>query len=82
MSASISYPNFDKGGFPDEKNESDPRQRAAGVNVRRFLRFLQHIGRSTAYSMIKSGKLPSVQVGGRRMIRVDDAEDGAGKSVL
>ncbi len=32
------------------------------------------IGRSTAYSMIRSGKLPSIRVGGRRLIRVDDAE--------
>jgi excisionase family DNA binding protein len=32
------------------------------------------IGRSTAYSMIRSGKLPSIRVGGRRLIPVDAAE--------
>jgi excisionase family DNA binding protein len=32
------------------------------------------IGRSTAYGMIRSGKLPSIRVGGRRLIPVDAAE--------
>jgi excisionase family DNA binding protein len=32
------------------------------------------IGRSTAYSMIKTGKLRSIRVGGRRLIPVDAAE--------
>lgn len=32
------------------------------------------IGRSTAYAMIRAGKLRSIKIGGRRMIRADDAE--------
>jgi excisionase family DNA binding protein len=32
------------------------------------------IGRSTAYNMIRRGELPSIRIGGRRLIRVDDAE--------
>jgi excisionase family DNA binding protein len=32
------------------------------------------IGRSTAYTMIKTGKLRSIRVGGRRLIPVDAAE--------
>ncbi len=32
------------------------------------------LGRSKTYELIKQGRLKSVVVGGRRLIRVDDAE--------
>jgi excisionase family DNA binding protein len=45
--------------------------------ISRFLIFVistYSIGRSTAYTMIRDGRLRSIRVGGRRLIPVVDAE--------
>jgi excisionase family DNA binding protein len=58
--------------MPHRQNSSPTTSRRA-LTLNDFCDFYS-IGRSTAYSMIKTGKLPSIRVGGRRLIRVDDAE--------
>ena len=55
------------------------RQNSSPTTSRRALTLYDYcdfysIGRSTAYSMIKTGKLRSIRVGGRRLIPIDAAE--------
>jgi excisionase family DNA binding protein len=58
--------------MPRRQNNSPTTSRRA-LTLYDFCDFYS-IGRSTAYSMIKTGKLPSIRVGGRRLIPVDAAE--------
>jgi excisionase family DNA binding protein len=55
------------------------RINASAVKSRRALTLsdfcdFYSIGKSTAYLLIRSGKLRSIRVGGRRLIPVDSAE--------
>lgn len=58
--------------MPRRQNNSPTTSRRA-LTLFDFCDFYS-IGRSTAYSMIKTGKLRSIRVGGRRLIPVDAAE--------
>jgi excisionase family DNA binding protein len=58
--------------MPRRQNNSPTTSRRA-LTLHDFCDFYS-TGRSTAYSMIRSGKLPSIRVGGRRLIPVDAAE--------
>jgi excisionase family DNA binding protein len=56
----------------ENKGRQAPLKRA--ISVREFGQ-QYGFGRTKTYSLIKAGKLPSLKVGGKRLIRVDDAEE-------
>ena len=58
--------------LPENKNRHFLPKRA--ISVREFGQ-LYGFGRSKTYLLIKEGKLRSLKVGGKRLIRVDDAEE-------
>lgn len=58
--------------LPDNRNTHSLSKRA--ITVREFGQ-LYGFGRSKTYMLIKEGKLRSLKVGGKRLIRVDDAEE-------
>jgi excisionase family DNA binding protein len=58
--------------LPDNRKIGSLSRRA--ISVREFGQ-LYGFGRSKTYILIKEGKLRSLKVGGKRLIRVDDAEE-------
>jgi excisionase family DNA binding protein len=58
--------------LPENKNRDFLPKRA--ISLREFGE-LYGFGRSKTYLLIKEGRLRSLKVGGKRLIRVDDAEE-------